>query len=179
MDRDEYLVDGDPGAEVRFYVPQAQLGQVHGVLGQVLGYGEGVDVLEAGEPQLHAHELEHRVAFAPKYLNQQELCLLVGHHPCARWMAAETQEGSREGRHGRQRPVEGPGPRGNYGKDQMERARDRKSRSQGIDAREKGQNPIEFKGKARGREERQEPDREIEREGEGEQAKERGHTSEP
>lgn len=79
-----YLVDGDPGAEVRLHVPQAQAGQVHGVLGQVLGHWERVDVLESGEPQLHAHELEHGIAFASKYLNQQELRLLVGHHPCAR-----------------------------------------------------------------------------------------------
>lgn len=100
MDRGEYLVDGDPGAEVRLYVSQAQRGQVHRVLGQVPGHREGVDVLEAGEPQLHAHELEHGVAFAPKYLNQQELGLLVGHHPCARWMAAEPQGEGREGRHG-------------------------------------------------------------------------------
>lgn len=79
-----YLVNSDPCAEVRFHVPQAQPGQVHRVLRQVPRHGEGVDILEAGEPQLHAHELEHGVAFASKYLNQQELRLLVGHHPYAR-----------------------------------------------------------------------------------------------
>lgn len=86
-----YLVDGDPGAEIRLHVPQAQPGQVHRVLGQVPGHREGVDVLETGEPQLHAHELKHGIAFAPKYLNQQELRLLVGHQPCAGWMVAEPQ----------------------------------------------------------------------------------------
>lgn len=120
MDRGEYLVDGDPGTEVRLYVSQAQRGQVHRVLGQVPGHREGVDVLEAGEPQLHAHELEHGVAFAPKYLNQQELGLLVGHHPCVRWMAAEPQRG------GRERSL---GPRGNYGKDQTQRARNGEQKS--------------------------------------------------
>ena len=108
MDRGRYLVDGDSGTEVRLYVSQAQPGQVNWVLRQVPGHREGVDILEAGEPQPHAHELEHGVAFAPKYLNQQELRLLVGHHPCARWMAAEPQGGDREGRHRRQRPLEGP-----------------------------------------------------------------------
>lgn len=97
VDIGEYLVDGDPGAEVRLYVPQAQLGQVHRVLGQVPGHGKGVDILEAGEPQLHAHELEHGVAFAPKYLNQQELCLLVGHHPCARWIGQSLRERAEKG----------------------------------------------------------------------------------
>lgn len=33
VDRGGYLIDGDPGAEVRFHVSQAQPGQVHGVLG--------------------------------------------------------------------------------------------------------------------------------------------------
>lgn len=88
---------------------KAQGGQVHGVLGQVPGHRERVDVLETGEPQLHAHKLEHGVAFAPKYLNQQELSLLVGHHPCSRWMATEHQGGGRDGRDGRQRPVKEPG----------------------------------------------------------------------
>lgn len=138
---------------------QAQRGQFHRVLGQVPGHREGVDVLEAGEPQLHAYELEHGVAFAPKYLKQQELGLLVGHHPCARWMATEHQGGGREGRHGRQRPVEEPRTKRKLWKDQMERARNRENRSQGIDAT--GQNPREFKGKVRGREERDESQKEI------------------
>ena len=79
-------------------MPQGQTGQVHWVLGQVPGHGEGVDILEAGEPQLHSHELEHGVAFASKYLNEQELRLLVGHHPCARQMKGEPQGGSRRGK---------------------------------------------------------------------------------
>lgn len=68
--RGGYLVNGDPGAEVGLHVPQAQPGQVHGVLGQVPGQWERVDILEAGEPQLHAHQLEHGVTFTSKYLNQ-------------------------------------------------------------------------------------------------------------
>lgn len=91
VDRSGYLVDGDPSAEVGLHVPQGQPGQVHGVLRKVPGQREGVDVSEAGEPQLHAHILEHGVAFASKYLNQQELCFLVGHHPCDRQMQAEPQ----------------------------------------------------------------------------------------
>ena len=91
MARGDYLVGGDPGTEVRLHVLQGQTGQVHRVLGQIPGHGERVDILEAGEPQLHAHQLEHGVAFAAEYLQEQELRLLVGHHPCARQMQAEPQ----------------------------------------------------------------------------------------
>jgi kynureninase len=66
--RSRYLVDGDLGTEAGLYVPQAQLGQVHRVLGQVPGHRKRVAVLEAGEPQPHTQELEHGVAFVSKYL---------------------------------------------------------------------------------------------------------------
>ena len=69
-DRGGYLVNGDCGVEVGLHVPQAQLGQVHRVLGQVPGHRERVDILEAGEPELHAYELEHRVTLTSKYLKQ-------------------------------------------------------------------------------------------------------------
>lgn len=135
--RGGYLVDGDPGAEVRLHVPQAQPGELHGVLRQVPGHGEGVDVLEAGEPQFHAQELEHGVAFASKYLKQQELRLLVGHHPCAGGAGRDSGR-NREGREdGTHRAAEGPGARGD----------------QGTDDREGERNPREFKGKVRGRRE--------------------------
>lgn len=96
VDRSRYLVYCDPGTEVRFYVPQAQLGQVHGVLGQVTGHRERIDVLEAGEPQPHPQVLEHGVAFASKYLDQQKLRLSVGHHSCARQMQTLPQEEGEE-----------------------------------------------------------------------------------
>lgn len=41
-----HLVDGDPGAEVGLHVPQAQLGQVHGVGGRWRGTGKGLTFLK-------------------------------------------------------------------------------------------------------------------------------------
>lgn len=123
VDRGGYLVDGDPGTKVRLHVLQAQPGQVHRVLGQIPGNGEGVDVLETGEPQLHAHELEHRVAFTSKYLNQQELGVLVGHNPCTGQMDARPQ-GWRIGGKGRLETWEAKTSRGDQGEGQRERSGD-------------------------------------------------------
>lgn len=74
------LIDGDLSVQVVGDARQTEASQVHGVLGQLLGDGEGVQVLELWEPVHDSLVLSHGVALLSKDLHQQNFGLHVGHN---------------------------------------------------------------------------------------------------
>lgn len=73
-----YLIDGDLSIKVISNAGQTEASQIHWVLGQLLGDGEGVYVFEFGKPVHDSLELPHGVALLSKNLDQQDFGLHVG-----------------------------------------------------------------------------------------------------
>lgn len=73
-----YLIDGDLSIKVISNAGQTEASQIHWVLRQLLGDGEGVYVFEFGKPVHDSLELPHWVALLSKNLDQQDFGLHIG-----------------------------------------------------------------------------------------------------
>lgn len=89
-----YLIDGDLSIKVISNAGQTEASQIHWVLRQLLGDGEGVYVFEFGKPVHDSLELPHGVTLLSKNLDQQDFGLHVGRDTwntiALKWNQADT-----------------------------------------------------------------------------------------